>query len=230
MFKEVREHFPDVARYVEAAYGQATILNFGDGSILSTDGAHQGDPLGPFLFSVTLQPVLEKLQEIEGVVQNTWFLDDGEVIGTREALIEVWDTLVREGVPRGFHLNPEKSAVFCPEHDNLDPDPLGRGVQRVTEGGIKLLGAPVGDRAYEDMVLRRRLSSVQDLVGELHVLDDPHSEMTLLRSCFAFPKFSYALRTVDTSHHQDILQDFDMVVKEAAEAILGAPLPPLQWD
>ena len=50
MFKEVREQFPDVARYVEAGYGQASVLNFGGGSILSTEGAHQGDPLAPFLF------------------------------------------------------------------------------------------------------------------------------------------------------------------------------------
>ena len=128
------------------------------------------------------------------------------------------------------YINPEKSVVFCPDHDHLDPDPLGRGVQRATEGGIKLLGSPIGDLAFEDMVLRRRLSSVQALVGDLHLMEDPHMEMTLLRSCFAFPKFSYALRTVDTSHHQDILQDFDTVVKEATEAIFGAPLPPLQWD
>ena len=199
MFKEVREQFPDLARYVEAAYGQASVLNFGGGSILSTDGAHQGDPLGPFLFSVTLQPVLKKLQEIEGLAQNTSFLDDVEVIGTQEALIEVWDTMVKEGVPRGFHLNPEKSVVFCPNHDHLDPDPLGRGVQRATEGGIKLLGSPIGDLAFEDMVLRRRLSSVQALVGDLHLMEDPHMEMTLLRSCFAFPKFSYALRTKNSN-------------------------------
>ena len=49
-------------------------------------------------------------------------------------------------------------------------------------------------------------------------------------SCFSFPKFAFALRTVDTSDHPDILQDFDLVVKEGIEGVLGAPLPPLQWD
>ena len=69
---------------------------------------------------------------------------------------------------------------------------------------------------------------MRSLVAELHTLEDPHIEYTLLRSCFSFPKFAFALRTVDTSDHPNILQDFDLVVKEGIEGVLGAPLPPLQ--
>ena len=68
------------------------------------------------------------------------------------------------------------------------------------------------------------------MLSELHILEDPHIEYTLLRSCFSFPKFAFALRTVDTSGHPDILQDFDLAVKESIEGVLGAPLPPQQWD
>ena len=60
MFGEVREYFPELARYIENSYGQASVLNFGAGSLLSTSGVHQGDPLGPLLFSLTLQPVAKK--------------------------------------------------------------------------------------------------------------------------------------------------------------------------
>ena len=59
---------------------------------------------------------------------------------------------------------------------------------------------------------------------------DPHIELTLLRNCFAPPKFSFALRTVDTCKHKGVLEDFDRSVKEALEAIIGVPLPPLQYD
>ena len=86
MFGEVREHFPELARYIENSYGQASVLNYGSGSLLSSTGVHQGDPLGPFLFSLTLQPVLKKVQEVEGIVQNSWYLDDGEVVGNKQAL------------------------------------------------------------------------------------------------------------------------------------------------
>jgi hypothetical protein len=40
---------------------------------------------------------------------NAWFLDDGELVGTRAALVRAWDILVAEGEPRGLHLNREKS-------------------------------------------------------------------------------------------------------------------------
>ena len=146
MFTEVRHRLPSIGPWVESCYGVASVLNFGGGSILSTTGVHQGDPLGSLLFSATLQPVVEKLEEVEDLLQNTWFLDDGQLLGTREALVKAWDILVKEGVPRGLHLSHEKSLVYCPEHDLQDRDPLGRGVSRVKKEGIKLLGAPVGLR------------------------------------------------------------------------------------
>ena len=55
MFKEVRQHLPDLGPWVESCYGQSSILNFGDGSVISTTRVHQGDPLGTLLFSLTLQ-------------------------------------------------------------------------------------------------------------------------------------------------------------------------------
>ena len=228
MFKEVREHFPEIARFVEAAYGQNSNLNFGESTILSTTGTHQGCPLAPLLTALTIQPVAKKVQEVDGMRQNSWFLDDGELIGKKEALGKAWDILVEEGAPRGLHLNPDKSVVFCPGHDEHDLDPLGKGVQRAV-GGIKLLGAPIGEDGFVEAVLRKRLAGVQAMLGELHQLEDPHIELTLLRNCFALPKFSFALRTVDTSRHPAVLEEFDSSVKEAAEAILGAPLPPLQY-
>ena len=72
--------------------------------------------------------------------------------------------------------------------------------------------------------------SIQQLLENLHHLNDPHIEYSLLRSCFSLPKFGYSLRTVDTSQHQEVMQTFDTAVRSALEAILGAPLSPPQWD
>ena len=35
---------------------------------------------------------------------------------------------------------------------------------------------------------------------------------------------------MDTCKHKGVLEDFDRSVKEALEAIIGVPLPPLQYD
>ena len=223
MFTEIRHRLPSISPWVESSYGVASVLNFGEGTILSTDGAHQGDPLAGLIFCSTLHPVVEMLEKVKGLEQNSWFQDDGELLGTREALVEAWDLLVREGPSRGLHLSKEKSLVFCPHHDPADQDPLGRGVTRVQKQGIKLLGAPVGEREYEAEILEERVVSVKHLLDSLHHLNDPHIEYNLLRSCFSLNKFSYSLRTVDTSGHQDIMKGFDTAVQGALEAILGAP-------
>ena len=223
MFAEVRRLLPGISPWVESCYGVSSILNFGDSTILSTAGVQQGDPLGPLLFSIMAQPVVERLQEVEGLVQNAWYLDDGILVGTREALVEAWDLLVAEGEPRGLHLSRGKSLVFCPHHDPEDQDPLGRGVVRGEGGGFKLLGAPLGDEGYEGEILEKRVIAIQELLDRLPLLEDPHMEYTLLRNCFAFPKFSFALRTTDTSKHQDLVIRFDSAVRAALEGILGSP-------
>ena len=153
MFEEVRRLMPELSPWVESCYGVSSVLNFGSGSIPSTAGVHQGDPLGPFLFALTQQPVIKLLQEVESLVENCWFLDDGTLIGTKEALIQAWDILVKEGEPRGLFLSQEKSLVFCPEHDPNDQDPLSRGVKRAEGKGFKLLGAPLGAKEFEEEVL-----------------------------------------------------------------------------
>jgi hypothetical protein len=230
MMAEVRRHFPEVSAWVESSYGMASRLNFGSSTIFSTTGEHQGDPLAGLLFSLTLQPVLEMLQHIPGIILNCAFLDDVELVGTKEALMDAWDILEAEGVPRGLHLNQEKSLVSCPVHDPADQDPLERGVTRADDRGAKLLGAPLGNLEFQEEVLESRLATVEKLLQDLHLLEDPHVEYALLRSCYSFPKLAYTLRTVDTSQHKAFLYKFDAAVRAALERTLGTSLSPAQWD
>ena len=229
IFREVRRLFPDLSPWVESCYGTQSVLNFGDSTIFSSTGAQQGDPLGPLLFSLLLHPVVTQLQEVEGIIQNSWYLDDGLLIGTREALTAAWDLMVREGEPRGLYLSRDKSLVFCHNYDPTDLDPLGRGVTRDQVGGCKLLGAPIGDEEFVEEVLEERLVAIQKLLDLLPTLEDPHMEYTLLRYCFSFPKIAFALRSVDTTNHQDLLKRFDEAVRTALEGILGSPLTHAQW-
>ena len=168
-------------------------------------------------------------QEVGGLVQNSWYLDDGLLVGTPDALVQAWDIMMSEGAKRGLFLSKEKSLVY---HAHLEPankDPMGRGVPRADLRGFKLLGAPLGTEEFEANILEGRLVSIRHLLDSLHHLDDPHMEYQLLKSCFSFPKVAFSLRTVDTSHHQQFRQSFDWAVRQALEAILGTPLTSSQW-
>ena len=49
---------PGLARWAEWCYGRPSKLFF-DGAIIKSEvGVQQGDPLGPLLFALALQPVL----------------------------------------------------------------------------------------------------------------------------------------------------------------------------
>ena len=66
--------FPQLSQWVECCYGTFSFLNFGDTVVLSAAGVQQGDPLRPLLFSLLLQPVAERLQEVDGLELNVWYL------------------------------------------------------------------------------------------------------------------------------------------------------------
>ena len=52
VFQAVRDHFPELARWVECTYGTQSELIFGEAVILNCDCFHQGDPLACLFFCV----------------------------------------------------------------------------------------------------------------------------------------------------------------------------------
>ena len=64
MLAEVKTHCPCLFLYAVACCRNANVL-IGDGCVLeSTRGVQQGDVLGPALFAIVLQPVVERLREL----------------------------------------------------------------------------------------------------------------------------------------------------------------------
>src|SRR6218665_1772085 len=61
MLSSVDEILPELGAYCHLAYAEATFLQFGKFTVLSQEGSQQGDPLGPLLFCLPLQPILTRL-------------------------------------------------------------------------------------------------------------------------------------------------------------------------
>ena len=77
--EQCRHHFPGLSRWAEWCYLQPSNLYFGSHTLQSERGVQQGDPLGPMLFALALQPLLAQLHEAkseQGLQLAYSFLDD----------------------------------------------------------------------------------------------------------------------------------------------------------
>ncbi|MDP7042212.1 MAG: tRNA dihydrouridine(20/20a) synthase DusA, partial [Gammaproteobacteria bacterium] len=79
--REVREHLPGISKWAEWCYASPSRLLFDGAAISSEVGCQQGDPLGPLLFSMAIQPILMELAGIDGVDLMFSYLDDCCIAG-----------------------------------------------------------------------------------------------------------------------------------------------------
>ena len=61
LLKECYNNFPQIYSWVHFCYSKHSFLFFGDFIISSEAGVQQGDPLGPFLFCLVLQVLINAL-------------------------------------------------------------------------------------------------------------------------------------------------------------------------
>ena len=83
-------------------------------SIVSNEGVQQGDHLGPFLFSLALQPILVKARQKNDSVLSPFYLDDISILGP---IGDVTDTYwkIKEQLSRiVLELREEKCEMFSP--------------------------------------------------------------------------------------------------------------------
>ena len=184
VLEEVARHFPEMLEWAKTCYGSPSHLKFGNFTIPSATGLHQGDPLAGLLFCLALKLVVDAIkEEVPTLALNAWYLDDGHQVGTLEELTQVVDIIIREGTPRGLILSTAasvqppshpKTTVWSPMDVSVDSDPLSRGIPKVQAGeGIVVLGAPVGHRAFTRAKLEERVEKVRQITELLPLLEDP---------------------------------------------------------
>ena len=107
MFKEVAASFPSIYQHVCQMYGHCGYLVCVQGNdtviLKSEEGVHQGDPLGPALFSLALQHPLLSLQEQHPDVVFLAYLDEVFLLGPAESILSAFDDMKRSFVSIGLH-------------------------------------------------------------------------------------------------------------------------------
>ena len=104
-----------LANYV---YGRSTTLLHNGDIVTSAEGMQQGDPLGPYGFSLALQNLVSKMtSEI-----NCWYLDDGCIAGPVEQVSKDSESIQSLQTDLGLSVNTLKCELFdplslCRDHD-----------------------------------------------------------------------------------------------------------------
>ena len=231
ILKLVKTHTPEIFQYVYQCYSTSSSLFFAsyseDGCVLeSKEGVQQGDPLGPFLFSLA---VMEKIKSLESEL-NLWYLDDGSLASDVETVISDYKKILDAKDSLGLPVNPIKCELYPinPETDEFSKNALERfceltdGVRLIQDHELTLLGAPILPESFEG-VLYPKLESLKLMVSRLEEIDK-HDALFLLRHCFAIPKMVYFFRTSPCFLNSEILKMYDEVIKSALTNILNLQL------
>jgi len=229
MFREVRKKCPEIAAWVEFTYGGSAFLWYKDAILESFMGVQQGDPLGPILFALILQPMLLRLQaECPKLLANMWYLDDGTLIGTYEDLNKALLIIQEESAVLGLVLNLGKCEIWWPQLDMQAVASFPDQIKRVTTKGIKLLGSGVGDADYIDNVIgKQKVGKIEEILKMLKKVEDPQIQLHLLRVCYVFPKFNYLIRTCPPGTLKKSLSDLDNLISSLLFHIVGNDLSAL---
>ena len=82
--------FPELLPWVTWCYGTHPLLWCQLGHLLSETGVQQGDPLGPFRFSLVLHKMVSSIDTDDDclpVLFQAWYIDDGVLTESRSAVL-----------------------------------------------------------------------------------------------------------------------------------------------
>ena len=104
-----RELAPDLLPLVHSSYSAPSSLFWGETTLQSSEGVQQGDPLGPLLFCLAIQPLIVQLTS-EFVV---FYLDDCTLGGRVGEALQDLQMVECAAKDLGLQLNKGKSEIIA---------------------------------------------------------------------------------------------------------------------
>jgi hypothetical protein len=228
ILKEVQCHTPLLYPYLYQCYRNPSTLFFGNHLMSSSVGAQQGDPCGPMIFSLTIQPIILSLDS----QMNIWYLNDGTLADYPEVVLSDFKKVINLSQEIGLELNFNKCEIFCcsgdtdlkviKEFQNLAP-----GIKISDRESLSLLGSPIFDQGFKNTV-EKTIITVENLLNKAELLNR-HVAYTLIKNCLFIPKFNFLLRTTPFWKFSNYVNSIDSSLKSCLERILNLRLTDLQW-
>ena len=229
--RRVLHYCPSLYPMAFQCYSKASNLFFGPSYIIkSQEGAQQGDPLGPFLFSLA---IINLTQELESEM-NLFYLDDGTMCGTAESVMADFKKIKDAKNSLGLEINPGKCEILLIRPMGDVDSTIGKfrelapQIKEISMDNLTLLGSPIMVEAI-DGVLQSKLESFQLMCDRLKLLD-PHDALFLLRHAFSLPKLTYFLRTSPCFKNTEMLKKYDKALRVALISILNVGMEDSSWE
>jgi hypothetical protein len=226
--QEVRNQMPGLAPWVDWCYGSPSKLVFGSSTLDSEAGVQQGDPLGPLLFALALQPILRDLDasRSQGGLELVFsYLDDVCLAGSSQAVSDAVTSMRAKANAVGLALSTgtpqfkDKCELILTAgvDSTVDVSLFPNDFKVIRDGNFELLGGPIGDPAFCNQHTQKRVDKACRLLEALGGLPDPMVALRLLRHCGGFCKMVFSARVAPSSHHKEALGSFDAAVRSCFE-------------
>ena len=145
-------------------------------TIASKEGIQQEDPLGPFLFSLAIHPMLVQVRREFQSVLTPSYLDDITILGPISDVTDTYWKLKGHMSNIGLELREEKCEIYSPLGISRCQLPI-----REMKDGFELLGTPVGSDTFVKDVCHGKVEKLNPLLSKLSLLQDAQIGVLLLR-------------------------------------------------
>ena len=98
--------------------------------------------------------------EVPNLTINSWFLDDGTLMGSPEDLTAALNIVEAEGPALGLHLNRSKSLLFIPQEEDSTVSSLPSEIP-ITRQGFTLLGCPIAPPSFCEASLLHQVERIK---------------------------------------------------------------------
>ena len=221
MLEAVYKTVPEIYKFCHLSYSQPTKFRYGSRSISSEEGTQQGDPLGPLLFCITIQPLVHMLRN-ELVVGYIDDIINGGHISTIDEDVTI---IKRNGSSLGLHLNItkcEQISSFMPVQSQSLNELIA-----VSPPDSSLLGAPFFLGVLQDAVLNKKLEEFKRLSSNIKLIN-AHDALLILKANSSTSHVLFML-CCSPCLGNAILSQIDKVLKSNISHITNVVLSDVQW-